>query len=43
MIKQKTLFEHTEVEDIADYVRDRWDSFAALKRKGATGEVVMTG
>ena len=39
----KCVFEDTEVEDLADYVRDRWDSFAAFKRKGATGEVVMTG
>ena len=39
---QKT-FKATESDDLAEFLNDRWKSFAAFKRQGDSGSLVMTG
>ena len=39
---QKT-FKATESDDLAEFLNDRWKSFAAFKRQGSSGSLVMTG
>ena len=39
---QKT-FEATESDELAEFLNDRWKSFAAFKRRTSRGSVVMTG
>ena len=39
---QKT-YKETESDDLADFLNERWKSFAAFKRQGSSGSLVMTG
>ncbi|KAK3086292.1 hypothetical protein FSP39_016405 [Pinctada imbricata] len=39
----KCAFDETESEEMAKYVRGRWNAFASFRRKGATGQIVMKG
>ncbi|CAC5358321.1 unnamed protein product [Mytilus coruscus] len=39
----KKVYDDTEADELAAYIRDRWDKFATFRRTGQTGSVVMTG
>ncbi|CAG2238152.1 SWAP70 [Mytilus edulis] len=37
------VYKDTEADELATYIRQRWDKFATFRRAGQTGSVVMTG
>lgn len=37
------VFDETEAEELAKYIRQRWDKFATFRRAGDTGSIVMKG
>lgn len=39
----KGTYEETDVQDLAKYLRSRWNKFASFKRYGDTGKLVMKG
>ena len=39
----KDVYDDTDMEDLAKYIRKRWDTFASFKRYGADDTLVMTG
>ncbi|CAC5425133.1 SWAP70 [Mytilus coruscus] len=37
------VYDDTEADELATYIRERWNKFASFRRAGKTGSVVMTG
>lgn len=39
----QNTYKDTESDDLADFLNERWKSFAAFRRQGSSGGLVMTG